>query len=271
MIIDLLLVQRAESCRELFMIGVKRVSIELSIKMTEGSEGKCECVCVWWWFLLKCNELAILEFFYLEILKYINKLYIFMLSVLFCVCVGVLLESASYCICVFVCVCDTLYRCLEHMFLTVTCVCWCFCTLHTLSIHIGQDHAMSDDSLLSLKYHSSSSPLNPPPLPLRPPTFPDVPVCRALKLPGTQQEAGPVMWVALAAGGGAEAPGGRAALVTKDLVDGGAVLIGQGSCTGRCITVLLGVWEMKRWRGVGKCGVTVEFKKKEWWGWILIF
>lgn len=56
--------------------------------------------------------------------------------------------------------------------------------------------------------------------------FPNVPVRCALELPGTQQEAGPVVRVALTAGGGAEAPGGWATLVPKDLVNGGAVLIG---------------------------------------------
>lgn len=48
------------------------------------------------------------------------------------------------------------------------------------------------------------------------------------------------MRVALAAGGGAEAPRGRAAVVPQDLVDGGAVLIGQGR-VGRRVAVLLGI------------------------------
>lgn len=73
---------------------------------------------------------------------------------------------------------------------------------------------------------SSASPLNPPLSPLRPPTFPNVPIRRALELPGAQQEAGPVMWVALAAGGGAEATGGWATLISEDLIDGGTVLVG---------------------------------------------
>lgn len=51
------------------------------------------------------------------------------------------------------------------------------------------------------------------------------------------------MRVALAAGGGAEAPGGRAALVPEDLVDGGTVFVGQGRSAGCCIAVLLGVWK----------------------------
>lgn len=106
---------------------------------------------------------------------------------------------------------------------------------------------------LSLKYNSSSFPLNPPPLPLCPPTFPDVPVRRPLKLPGAQQEAGSVVGVALAAGGRAEAPGGRAALVAEDLVDGGTVLVGQSSRAGGRVAVLLGVWETQgRWT----CGAT---------------
>lgn len=49
------------------------------------------------------------------------------------------------------------------------------------------------------------------------------------------------MWVALAAGGGAKAPGGRATLVPEDLIDGRAVLVGQGRRIGRRITILLGV------------------------------
>lgn len=73
------------------------------------------------------------------------------------------------------------------------------------------------------------------------PTFPDIPVSRALELASAQQEAGPVVRVAFPAGGGAEAPGGGAAFVPQDLVDGGAVLIGQGRSVGRRVAIFLGV------------------------------
>lgn len=63
------------------------------------------------------------------------------------------------------------------------------------------------------------------------------------------------MWVALTAGGGAKAPGGRATLVPEDLVYSWAVLIGQGRRIGCCVSILLGIWE--RW------GVVVEIKKKK--------
>lgn len=64
------------------------------------------------------------------------------------------------------------------------------------------------------------------------------------------------MRVAFAAGGGAEAPGGWATLIPQDLIDGGAVLVGQGRRIGRCIAILLGVWErgnreMEGWGGMG--------------------
>ena len=75
------------------------------------------------------------------------------------------------------------------------------------------------------------------------PTFPNVPVSGALELAGTQQEAGPVVRVALPAGGGAQAPSGRAAFIPQDLVDGGAVLVGQGCRVGCRVAVFLGVWE----------------------------
>lgn len=63
------------------------------------------------------------------------------------------------------------------------------------------------------------------------------------------------MRVALTAGGGAEAPRGRATLVPQHLVDGGAVLVGQSCCIGCCIAILLGVWEKRaerweEWEGV---------------------
>lgn len=77
--------------------------------------------------------------------------------------------------------------------------------------------------------------------PLPRPTFANIPVRGALELPCTQQEAGPVVRVALTAGVGAQAPGGRAALVSQDLVDGGAVFVGQSCCACCCIPVLLGV------------------------------
>lgn len=62
------------------------------------------------------------------------------------------------------------------------------------------------------------------------------------------------MRVALAAGSGAEAPGGWATLIPQDLIDGGAVFIGQSCCIGRRITILLrvcerGNGEKEGWRG----------------------
>lgn len=104
---------------------------------------------------------------------------------------------------------------------------------------------------------SFSSSLRPPSPPLHLPTFPNVPVRGALELPGTQQEAGPVVGVALAASGGAEPPRGRAALVPEDLVDGGAVLVGQ-RCVSCRLAILLGIWEkgIETWGVEGRGGET---------------
>ena len=140
------------------------------------------------------------------------------------------------------------YRWAWNMCLKVTCVLMFLHTTHTLSTYQSgpcierQPTAVTQVAPSSRSSSSSTSPLNPPPSALRPPTFPNVSVRRALELSGAQQEASPVMWVALATGGGAEAPGGRATLVPEDLIDGRAVLIGQGRRIGRCITILLGVW-----------------------------
>lgn len=82
------------------------------------------------------------------------------------------------------------------------------------------------------------------------------------------------MRVAFAAGGGAEAPGGWATLIPQDLIDGGAVLVGQGRRIGRCIAILLGVWErgnreMEGWGGVwgnsgGKMGGGNRREGRKW-------
>lgn len=86
------------------------------------------------------------------------------------------------------------------------------------------------------------------------PTFPNIPVSRALELSGAQQEAGPVVRIAFPAGCGAEASCSRATFVPEDLIDGGAVLIGQGRSVGCRVTVLLGVCKTGLEGGVG-------------WGW----
>lgn len=113
---------------------------------------------------------------------------------------------------------------------TLTCV-LLFVSFSDLSEHIS----LVQNSLL----RSPSPHRDPRSCPL--PTFPDIPVSRALELASAQQEAGPVVRVAFPAGGGAEAPGGGAAFVPQDLVDGGAVLIGQGRSVGCCVAVFLGV------------------------------
>lgn len=81
------------------------------------------------------------------------------------------------------------------------------------------------------------------PLPHPPnlPTFANVAIGGALELSSAQQEAGPVVGVALTTGGGSQAAGGWAALVSQDLVDGGTVLVGQGCGTRCCVAIRLRV------------------------------
>lgn len=137
-------------------------------------------------------------------------------------------------------VCHEMCVCLEHVSECYVCL----HTIHTVSTHQSGpciERQTTAVTQVAPSSRSSSSTLNPPPFPLRPPTFPNVSIRRALEFSGAQQEAGPVMWVALAAGGGAKAPGGRATLVPEDLIDGRAVLVGQGRRIGRRITILLGV------------------------------
>lgn len=69
--------------------------------------------------------------------------------------------------------------------------------MHIVAL-INQDHV-----LLSLKYPPPLSASFPLSIPLHPLTFSNVSVCCALELPCAQQEARPVVRVALTAGGGA--------------------------------------------------------------------
>lgn len=83
------------------------------------------------------------------------------------------------------------------------------------------------------------------------------------------------MRIAFPAGGGAQPPGGGAAFIPKDLVDGGAVLIGQGRRVGCRVAVFLGVWERGRegWRNLcvyeGERGGGLQRRKGRKDGWSL--
>lgn len=183
------------------------------------------------------------------------------------------------CVCCWMCVCRN--TCLRVLHVRAG-----FFAHHT---HCQQKSVRTMHRLTTHCCHSSTGltppPCNGPPTPLHPPTFSDVPVRRALEFPGAQEEAGPVVRVALAAGGRAEAPRGRAALFSQHLVDGGAVLVGQRR-VGCGITILLGIWEKggQRWgrgekirgeesrgpkrrrniyNGAGSCGERVKMRKHE--------